>query len=163
MYFFSQNFICCSQIEPTKVQIFWLATAHVKFHFVRLLLLKIYRFQLKKYRGVLFHYTEEWRKIWKKLICSFKNDKNLVKFDPSTQFYKICTSIGSFCAMYITFVIKKYRGVILTLRSDAKFEEKLTCGLENDRNLVHFHQSNWTSQNWDFDGILSSKVGNVWA
>ena len=139
MYFFSQNFICCSQIEPTKVQIFWLATAHVKFHFVRLLLLKIYRFQLKKYRGVLFHYTEEWRKIWKKLICSFKNDKNLVKFDPSTQFYKICTSIGSFCAMYITFVIKKYRGVILTLRSDAKFEEKLTCGLENDRNFADFH------------------------
>ena len=30
----------------------------------------------------------------------------------------------------------------MTLESDAKFEEKLTCGLENKmRNLAHFHQS----------------------
>ena len=31
----------------------------------------------------------------------------------------------------------------MTLKSDAKFEEKLTWGLENDmRNMVNFHQSN---------------------
>ena len=35
---------------------------------------------------------------------------------------------------------------------DAKFEEKLTRGLENDRNMPNFHQSTWKSQNWDFDG-----------
>ena len=30
----------------------------------------------------------------------------------------------------------------MRLMSDAKFEEKLTCGLENDvRNLANFHQS----------------------
>ena len=30
----------------------------------------------------------------------------------------------------------------MTLKGDAKCEEKLTCGLENDmRNLAHFHQS----------------------
>ena len=30
----------------------------------------------------------------------------------------------------------------MTLKSDAKFEEKLTCCLENDmRNLANFHQS----------------------
>ena len=30
----------------------------------------------------------------------------------------------------------------MTLKSDAKFEEKLTCGLKNDmRNLANFHQS----------------------
>ena len=30
----------------------------------------------------------------------------------------------------------------MKLKSDAKFEEKLTCGLENDmRNLANFHQS----------------------
>ena len=52
----------------------------------------------------------------------------------------------------------------MTLESDAKFEEKLTCGLENDmRNMANFHQSTWKSQNWDFDGILLSKVENVWA
>ena len=50
----------------------------------------------------------------------------------------------------------------MTLKSDAKFEEKLTCGLENDmRNLANFYQSTQKSQNWDFDGILLSKVENV--
>ena len=35
----------------------------------------------------------------------------------------------------------------MTLESDAKFEEKLTCGLESDmRNLVIFHQSSQKSQ-----------------
>ena len=50
----------------------------------------------------------------------------------------------------------------MTLKSDAKFEEKLTCSLENDmRNLANFHQSTLECQNWDFDGILLSKVENV--
>ena len=43
----------------------------------------------------------------------------------------------------------------MTLKGDANFEEKLTCGLENDmRNMVNFHQSNLKSQNWDNDRIL---------
>ena len=43
----------------------------------------------------------------------------------------------------------------MTPKGDAKFEEKLTCCLENDtRNMVNFHQSNLKSQNWDNDGIL---------
>ena len=36
----------------------------------------------------------------------------------------------------------------MTLESDTKFEEKLTCDLENDmRNLANFHQSTEKSQN----------------
>ena len=36
----------------------------------------------------------------------------------------------------------------MTLNGDAKFEEKLTCGLENDmRNMTNFHQNNLKSQN----------------
>ena len=47
----------------------------------------------------------------------------------------------------------------MTLKSDAKFEEKLTCCLENDmRNLANFHQSTRKYQNWNFDGILLLKV-----
>ena len=43
----------------------------------------------------------------------------------------------------------------MTLKSDSKFEEKLTCGLENNmKNLANFHQSTWKSHNWDFAGIL---------
>ena len=40
--------------------------------------------------------------------CCFKNDKNLVNFDLSTQVSKICP----FRPKYITFDQKKYRGVI---------------------------------------------------
>ena len=50
----------------------------------------------------------------------------------------------------------------MTLESDAKLEEKLTCGLKNDmRNLANFHQSILKSQNWDFDGVLLYRVENV--
>ena len=51
----------------------------------------------------------------------------------------------------------------MRLDSDVKFEEKLTCGLENNTsNLVNFHQSTWKSQNLDLDGILLSKAENIW-
>ena len=47
----------------------------------------------------------------------------------------------------------------MTMKSHAKFEEKLTCDLENDiRSLGNFHHNTWKSQNRDFDGILFSKV-----
>ena len=50
----------------------------------------------------------------------------------------------------------------MTLESDTKFEEKLTCGLENDmRHLVNFHQSTRKSQNWDFYWVFSFEVKNV--
>ena len=50
----------------------------------------------------------------------------------------------------------------MTLACDGKFEEKLTCGLENDmRNLANFHQSTRNPQNWDFHWILSYKVENI--
>ena len=69
------------------------------------------------------------------------------------------------CAKYLMFDLKNTEELsFMTLKSDAKFEEKLTCGLENDlRNLANCYQSAWKSQNWDFDGILLSKVQNAWA
>ena len=54
---------------------------------------------------------------------------------------------------YLMFDLKKLS--FMTLKVDAKFEEKLTCGLENDmRNMANFHQSNLKSKNWDNDGML---------
>ena len=50
----------------------------------------------------------------------------------------------------------------MTLKSDAKCEEKLTCGLKNNMTYVaNFHRSTRKSQNWDVDGILLSKVDNI--
>ena len=43
--------------------------------------------------------------------------------------------------------------------SDAKSEEKLTFGLENNiKNLANFHQSTCKSENADFDGIFCPKL-----
>ena len=53
---------------------------------------------------------------------------------------------------------------VQALKIDRKCEGKLTCAFKNDmRNLENFHQSTWKSQNLDFDGILLSKVKNVWS
>ena len=50
----------------------------------------------------------------------------------------------------------------MTRKSDAKFEKLMTCGLENDMgNLENFHQNTWKCLNWNFDGILLSKIENA--
>ena len=47
----------------------------------------------------------------------------------------------------------------MTLKIDAKFEEKLTRGFKNDiRNLVNFSVSSRKSENLNFDVLLLSKV-----
>ena len=112
--------------------------------------------------------TEEWWKIWKGIVLSFQNWHE--EFD---EFWHEDSKTSRNLHFNGPFLIKVYNVwakkiteelSLMTLDSDAKFEEKLTCGLENDmRNLANFHQSTWKSQNWDFDGILLSKVENVWA
>ena len=47
----------------------------------------------------------------------------------------------------------------MTLKGDAKFKGKLTCGLKNDlRNSVNFHSSSRKSGNLHFDGLFLSKA-----
>ena len=51
---------------------------------------------------------------------------------------KIFTLIGSFCAKYITFDLKNFDG-ILSMKSDAKFGEELSCCFKIDtRSLTNF-------------------------
>ena len=43
----------------------------------------------------------------------------------------------------------------MTLKGDAKFEEKLTCGLEHDKEYRKFSPEQLkVGINWDNDGIL---------
>ena len=52
----------------------------------------------------------------------------------------------------------------MKLKSDVKFEEKLTLISKNDmRNLVNFNASSGKSDNLHFDMLLSSRVYYVWA
>ena len=71
-------------------------------------------FELKKYRGVIFHETEEGCKIWRGIDLSFKNwHKEFDKFWPEhSKVSKIFTLVGYFWAKYILIKLKKYRGVI---------------------------------------------------
>ena len=52
----------------------------------------------------------------------------------------------------------------MTLRNDAKFEEKLTLFSKNDMgDLVIFNESSGKSENLHFDVLLFSRVYFVWA
>ena len=55
----------------------------------------------------------------KPLRC-FKNDKNLVNFDPSIQVSKSCAIICPFGAKYITFDQTKYKGVIFNNTEESR-------------------------------------------
>ena len=53
------------------------------------------------------------QKFEEKLVCCFRNDKNLVNSDLSTlEVSKICTLIDSYCAKYLMFYLNEYKGVI---------------------------------------------------
>ena len=98
-------------------------------------------------------------KFERKPNCCFENDKNLVNFDPSSEESR--KPALWFCAKYM-FVLKVTEELSsMILKSHAKFDEKLTCGLENDMNLAHFHQNIWTCQNCYFHRILLSEVENT--
>ena len=49
----------------------------------------------------------------------------------------------------------------MTLKSDAKFEEKLICCFKNDNKFVSFDLSTRNSQNLHFDWFFLCKVYNV--
>ena len=71
-------------------------------------------FELKKCRGVIFHDTREWCKIWRKTDLWFgKWHEEFGKFSPEhSKISKICTLMGCFWPKYIMFELKKYRGVM---------------------------------------------------
>ena len=49
----------------------------------------------------------------------------------------------------------------MTLKSDAKFEEKLIYCFKNEKNLVNFDLSTQNFQNFYFDWFLLCNVCNV--
>ena len=71
-------------------------------------------FELKKYRGIIFHEAEEVYKIWRGIDLSFKNwHKEFGKFWPELlKVSKIFTLMGSLWAKYILFELKKYSGIV---------------------------------------------------
>ena len=114
LYFFSWNCTWFGQNEPIKVQSFKLSTGHVKFYQVCTLIGSLkYKFLAKKYRGVISHDPEDWCKIWRKTDLLFQKWQEFGEIWPEhSQVSKTCTFICSYCAKYLMFDLKKYRGVI---------------------------------------------------
>ena len=133
LYIFIWNCTWFGPKEPIKVQNFRLLTAHVKLHQICTLIdffqqmLKVYKILGKKSIYRESHDPEDWWKIWRKLTCCFKNDRNLVNLNQVLEISKICTFLGSYCAKYLMFDLKSTEELsFMTLKS----EEKTTCRLE---------------------------------
>ena len=93
-----QTFDCSRKISPNL-------------YFDRLL--KVYKILAKKHRGVISHDPEYWCKIWRKTDLLFQKWQEFGEFWPEhSKVSKICTFIGSYCAKYLMFNLKNYRGVI---------------------------------------------------
>ena len=71
-------------------------------------------YELKIYRGVTCHDSEEWVKIWKGIDLSVQSwHEEFDEFWPEhSKISKICTLMGCFWPKYIMFELNKYRVVI---------------------------------------------------
>ena len=87
-------------------------------------------FELKKYRGIIFHEAEEGYKIWRGIDSSFQNShKEFDKFWPepskvSKNFHFNGLLMSKKC---ILLVLRKYRGVIF---HETVEEYKTWCGID---------------------------------
>ena len=127
LYYFSWNCTWFGQKEHINVQNF--RPAHVKFHqicsLIGLFCWKYIKFQLKKYRGVMSHDTEEWCKIWGKADLLFEKWHEIGDFWPErSEVSKICTSIDSYCTKYLMFDLKNTEELsFMKLKSDRRETE----------------------------------------
>ena len=123
-------------------------------------------FQLKKCRGIMFHDTEEWWKIWRKadlwsgkwheefgkfLLEHLKVSKLRLWWDPFIQSRK-CVSLK---------FTDKLR--IMTMKNFVKFDEELTCYFYNDITIWRmFPRIIKCFKNLHFSRLLLTKVYNIW-
>ena len=78
--------------------------------------------------------------------------RNLTNFDMSTQKSQKILLLWDPFEQSI-YCLRSF----MTLKSDAKCEEKLTCGLRNGMKNGNFHQSTQKCQNWDLIGSFYPK------
>ena len=123
-------------------------TSLKNFNFDVLLLSKLYR-----YRGVIFHETEEWYKIWRGIDLSFENwHWEFDKFWPeNSKVSKTFILMGSFWTKYILFELKRSTEELsfMTLKSDKKFGDESTYRLKIDMKILKkFDRSTRKFQKW---------------
>ena len=128
---------------------------------------KLKIFELEIDRAVMCNDNEEWCQNWRGIDLSVQNWHE--EFDEfwseHLRISKFCTLLGCLWPKYIMFELKKYRGVMFNGSEDwYKIWRKTDLSFQKrHEELENFHQSTWKSWNWELDGILLSKVENVWA
>ena len=125
-------------------------------------------FELKKYRGVVSHETEEGYKIWRGIDLSFKKwHKKFDRFWPEhSKVSKIFILMGSLWAKYILFELKKYRGIIFDETDEGyKTWKGIELSLQNWHKQFDkfWPEHSKILKNFHFNGLLLSKVNIVWA
>ena len=75
---------------------------------------KYLRFELKKYRGVIFHDTKQRWKVWinPELVVSKMAWGIAWNFNRALESLKNCTLMSSFCPKYIIFQLKNFREIM---------------------------------------------------
>ena len=100
--------------QSTKFETFDCKISNVKLHQICNLIGSLkYKILAKKYRGVISHDPEDWCKIWRKTDLLFQKWQEFGEIWPEhLQVSKTFTFICFYCAKYVMFGLKKYRGVI---------------------------------------------------
>ena len=125
-------------------------------------------FDLKKYRGVIFHDTEESCKIWRKTRLWFRKwHEDFGKFSPEhSKISRTCTLKSCFWPKYTMFELRKYEGVMFDGTQDwYKIWRKTDlCFQKWHEEFCKFSPEHIRkSEKLDFYWVLLSKVENVWA
>ena len=111
-------------------------------------------FELKKYRGVFFHQTEEGYKIWRETdLLLGKWHEEFGKFSPEhSKVSKLELWWDSFAQTRKCMTLKFTEELcVMTMKNDAKIEEKLTFRFKiHLRDLTSFHPSTRKSKNFVF-------------
>ena len=122
---------------------------------------KYIMFELKQYRGVIFHDTEESCKIWRKTDLWFgKWHEEFGKFSPEhSKVSKLGLWWDSFVQSIKCMSLKFTEELCLvTMKNDEKFEEELTCHLKTDmRNLTNLEKNTPKSKKLLFNWLLWPK------
>ena len=111
---------------------------------------KYIMFELKRYRGVIFHDTGEWCKMWRKTNLWFGTwHEESGKFSPE---HSKVSKLGLLWDPFIQIrkcMSSKFTGdlFVMTIMNDVKFEEELTCQFKIDmRNSTNFDLSTQKSK-----------------
>ena len=108
-------------------------------------------FELQKYRGVIFHDTEEICKFWRKTDLWF--ERRLEKFGKFSPEHLQVSKLGlwwdpfvpSRKVMTLKFAEELW---VMAMKNNAKFEEELNFHFKTDmRNFTNFDSSTWKSKN----------------